>query len=246
PHKIRTPPGAAPRRRPARNLRNALWVFGPFRENAARPTADSFAAQRRLEYNIHAFRQADAGGLDVDVWKEFEQNVITHSAAHHLMAIDDLVRRTGYARVSDVARQLNITRGSVSMSLKPLKEAGLIVQDENKHLRLSEAGQALIDGIKTKRLLVTRLFADLLGVDRLQAEIDACKLEHLISDETASRLLSFLRFIESDPQRTRAFIEAWKKFDPSCGHEPERCPSCSIGCMAETVTPTSTRSEEDS
>ena len=179
----------------------------------------------------------------MDVWKEFEQNVITHSAAHHLMAIDDLVRRYGYARVSDIARQLNITRGSVSMSLKPLKEAGLILQDENKHLQLSDNGQALIDGIKTKRVLVTRLFADLLCVDRQQAEIDACKLEHLISDETATRLLSFLRFIESDPQRTRAFIDAWKEFDPSCGHEPERCPSCSIGCMAETVSSAPTQQE---
>ena len=69
----------------------------------------------------------------VETWKEFDHNEITHSAAHHLMAIDDLVQRLGYARVSDVARKLDITRGSVSISLQPLKREGLIEQDENRH-----------------------------------------------------------------------------------------------------------------
>jgi Mn-dependent DtxR family transcriptional regulator len=82
----------------------------------------------------------------VDIWKEFDQNVVTHSAAHHLMAVDDLLQKLGYARVSDVARRLNITRGSVSISLQPLKRAGLLLQDENRHIRLSERGQILPSG----------------------------------------------------------------------------------------------------
>ena len=56
----------------------------------------------------------------VETWKEFDHNEISHSAAHHLMAVDDLIRKFGYARVSDVARMLNITRGSVSITLKSL------------------------------------------------------------------------------------------------------------------------------
>ena len=43
-----------------------------------------------------------------DVWKQFEENNITHSAAHHLLAIFDLKKERGYARVSDVARRLNM------------------------------------------------------------------------------------------------------------------------------------------
>ena len=80
----------------------------------------------------------------MDTWKEFDHNVITHSAAHHLMAVDDLIQSLGYARVSDVARVLGITRGSVSISLKPLREAGLLVQDDNKHLKLSDRGRQLV------------------------------------------------------------------------------------------------------
>ncbi len=146
----------------------------------------------------------------MDTWKEFEQNVITHSAAHHLMAIDDLVSRLGYARVSDIARRLHITRGSVSISLKPMKEAGLVLQDENRHLRLSEQGQRLVDAVKNKRVLVQRLLSELLGADEQQAEIDACKMEHLISNQTAGRLVAFFRFVDSQEQPGPEFLSAWR------------------------------------
>jgi DtxR family Mn-dependent transcriptional regulator len=171
----------------------------------------------------------------VDVWKKFDQNIISHSAAHHLMAIHDLVDRLGYARVSDVARQLNITRGSVSISLGPLKKAGLVEQDENRHLRLSDRGQALVDAIRTKRHLMQRLLADVLGVEPAQAEIDACKLEHLVSNETARRLLSFLHFLDSRGSAGREMVKAWRDADPDCEKTPDRCPTCDDQCMAHQI-----------
>ncbi|MFH1746778.1 MAG: metal-dependent transcriptional regulator [Planctomycetota bacterium] len=174
-------------------------------------------------------------GETVKTWKEFDQNVITHSAAHHLMAIDDLIQRLGYARVSDIARQLNITRGSVSISLRPLKKSGLILQDENRHLRLSEQGQELVDAIKTKRQIVQRLFVELLGVNDQQAEIDACKLEHLVSNETARRLVSFLHFLDAHPKPAAEFVAAWQSVDPSCARQPRAGQSCDTECLAKNV-----------
>ncbi|MBI5864668.1 MAG: metal-dependent transcriptional regulator [Planctomycetes bacterium] len=171
----------------------------------------------------------------METWKEFDQNIITHSAAHHLMAVDDLIHQFGYARVSDIARELSITRGSVSISLKPLKEAGLLLQDENKHLRLSERGRQLVAAIKTKRVLIQRLLSSVLGVDPTQAEIDACKMEHLVSNATAQRMVSFLKFVESDQDQARRFRECWAAFDPSCAPSTNSCASCSDGCMAERV-----------
>jgi DtxR family Mn-dependent transcriptional regulator len=171
----------------------------------------------------------------VDIWKEFDQNIITHSAAHHLMAIDDLVGTLGYARVSDVARQLNITRGSVSISLRPLKKAGLVEQDENRHLRLSERGRALVAAIKTKRHLMQRLLAEILGVEDAQAEIDACKLEHLVSNQTAQRLLSFLHFLDSDAGQGGRFVRAWREYEIACQQTPRECPSCEDECLAEKI-----------
>ncbi|MBK9120908.1 MAG: metal-dependent transcriptional regulator [Phycisphaerales bacterium] len=171
-----------------------------------------------------------------DTWKKFDENVITHSAAHHLMAIHDLIERLGYARVSDVARQLNITRGSVSISLQPLKRAGLVEQDENRHLRLSDTGQQLVGAVKAKRLLLRRLLAEVLGVQPEQAEIDACKLEHLVSNETAQHVLAFLKFFDSDAARTSSFVRAWAGASAACRQDPEGCPTCADECLAAAVS----------
>ena len=170
------------------------------------------------------------------VWKEFEQNPVTHSAAHHLMAIGDLTQRLGYARVSDVAKQLKITRGSVSISLRALKKDGLVVQDENRHLRLSDRGQSLVDAIKTKRKLMIRLLAEVLGVDPVQAEIDACKMEHLLSDRSARQMVTMLKFIDSRAGVAEAFLAALRKFDPVCAGHVDACPSCDDTCLSDTIS----------
>ena len=173
--------------------------------------------------------------MPVDTWKEFDQNVISHSAAHHLMAVDDLVGRLGYARVSDVARQLGITRGSVSISLKPMKEAGLILQDENRHLRLSPVGQRLVDAVKTKRTLIQRLLAEVLAVEPEQAEIDACKVEHLTSNKTARQLVAFFRFLDDHKAEADKLLDLWRSYDRECNHRPTECPTCGEKCMVEDV-----------
>ncbi|MBN2445225.1 MAG: metal-dependent transcriptional regulator [Phycisphaerae bacterium] len=171
----------------------------------------------------------------METWKEFDQNVISHSAAHHLMAIDDLVGKLGYARVSDVARLLSITRGSVSISLQPLKKADLVLQDENRHLQLSPKGQALVDAIKTKRSLIERLLTELLGVAEDWAKVDACKIEHLLSNTSAQRIVQLFRFLDSGTPTVSAFTEALRAFHSDCSHDPKICPTCEKDCMAERL-----------
>lgn len=128
----------------------------------------------------------------MDVWKQFEENGITHSAAHHLQAIHELKSARGYARVTDVARHLNITTGSASTNLKSLKTRGLIIEDDNRFLTLSNEGEALVEAVAARKNLFHKFLVDVLHVSNDQAEIDACKTEHLISGETAKKLKDFL------------------------------------------------------
>lgn len=128
----------------------------------------------------------------MDVWKQFEENAITHSAAHHLLAILELRQKRGYARVTDVAKHLNITTGSASTNLKSLKARGLIIEDENRFLTLSEEGEALAKAVVMRKDVFYRFLVEVIGVSEEQAEIDACKTEHLISVETARKLKAFL------------------------------------------------------
>lgn len=133
----------------------------------------------------------------MDIWKKFEENNITHSAAHHLLAILDLKEKRGYARVTDVARELNITTGSASINLKSLKAKNLIIEDENKFLALSEEGEAVARAVLMRKKLLYNFLANVLKVRPEQAEIDSCKTEHLISAETAKKLQEFIEGYES-------------------------------------------------
>lgn len=128
----------------------------------------------------------------MEVWKTFEDNNITHSAAHHLLAILELREKRGYARVTDVARELNITTGSASTNLKSLKAKSLVTEDENKFLALTADGESLARAVLMRKKILLQFLTDILKVSPEQAEIDACKTEHLISAETAMKLDEFV------------------------------------------------------
>lgn len=169
--------------------------------------------------------------MSQDVWKEFEDNQITHSAAHYLMAIRQLLDDHGYARVTDIAKALNITRGSCSISLKPLKKRGLVVEDENRFLKLSEEGQRLAELVELNDKLLELLFGEVLGVDADQAEIDACKIEHLLSIEVSTRLSAFVKLWNSGAAEVESFKKLLKKSRQECAGNSKDCEICSQICI---------------
>lgn len=166
-----------------------------------------------------------------DVWKEFEDNQITHSAAHYLMTIRELLEDHGYARVTDIAKALNITRGSCSISLKPLKKRGLVVEDENRFLKLSEEGQRLAELVELNDKLLEILLGEVLGVDEEQAEIDACKIEHLLSIESSTKLSAFVNLWKSEAPEVLAFKQLLNNTDYQCAGDTEDCEICSRLCI---------------
>ena len=171
--------------------------------------------------------------MSEEVWKEYEGNLLTHSAAHYLMTIKTLLEDQGYARVTDIAKRLNITRGSCSISLKPLKKRGFVLEDHNKFLFLSETGRHLAEIVERNDELLEKLFADILGVDPAQAEIDACKIEHLISIETSVKLRDFIEFVSSGRKSVKEFMKALERHHPSCSQEVHRCTYCEDTCYFE-------------
>lgn len=158
----------------------------------------------------------------MEPWKEFGQNLVTHSVAHHLVAIHDLTDEYGYARVTDVAKRLSITRGSVSITIKNLKGRDLVTTDARGFLRLTEAGDRIVHGVQAKKSVMLKLFTRLLGVDDEMAEIDACKIEHLISGATVERITGLLRFLESDAPEAEGFLAAFETFKKECDRAAPR------------------------
>lgn len=177
-----------------------------------------------------------------DVWKSFEANEVTHSAAHHLMAVRELRERHGYARVSDVARALQITKGSVSSAMKHLKERGLVREDDNRFLELTDKGMQVVWEVESTRQVVQRFLHQALGMDGDDAEIDACKVEHLVSGETRGRLASFLRFLFSENAAAERFLAAFREAAErnalACTRrDVESCLLCEEVCLERPEVP---------
>lgn len=161
-------------------------------------------------------------------WKEFENNEITHSMAHYLMAIHELHKRQGYARVTDVARELEITAGSASVAINKLKTKGWVDEDHNRFLLLSVDGQKLAHEIHVNNVLLVQFFTEVLGLTESQAHIDACKVEHLLSHATRTKMLAFMHFIHEKPPEVTRFLESWSNHQFNCPG-PTGCDVCEVG-----------------
>ncbi|MGI6458091.1 MAG: metal-dependent transcriptional regulator [bacterium] len=175
---------------------------------------------------------------DSTYWRAFEENELTHSVAHYLMAVDNLRAEYGYARVTDVANFLNISRGAASLAISQLKDRGLIKEDPNRFLLLTEEGQRLAHTVEHNFFLLTCFFENVLGVPAETARADACKMEHLLSDHSSKALVKFLQVLFSNRKWVRELTEAVKNAGDLCECKGA-CPLCeTIGecLMPESVS----------
>lgn len=126
-------------------------------------------------------------------------NELTHSMAHYLLTIHKLKEDKGYARVTDIAKELGLTKGSVSTALGNLKKRGLVLEDESKFLSLSDMGHDEVHHMLSSRTLVYYFLKDILKVDDKIAHQDSCLVEHLLSKETRDGLFSFMQEVSKKP-----------------------------------------------
>ena len=109
------------------------------------------------------------------------------SGEDYLEAILVLHKKMGMVRSVDVARHLEVTKPSVCNAVATLREGGFLTMDSDYFLHLTDVGREVAEQIYEKhRFFTERLIAA--GVDPKTAEADACRIEHVISDESFERL----------------------------------------------------------
>ena len=106
---------------------------------------------------------------------------IHESAEDYLESILMLKEAKGYARSVDIALKLGVTKPSVSVAMKHLRENGYITVDDDNLISLTEKGDQIASRIYDRTL--TRYLVKL-GVQEDVARADACKMEHDLSEET--------------------------------------------------------------
>ena len=108
---------------------------------------------------------------------------IQKSAEDYLEMILMLSEKKGYARSIDVANEMGVTKPSVSVAVKRLRENGYLSMDGNGLLTLTESGDEIARRMSDRHKMLTEFFVSI-GVSEETAREDACKIEHDLSDES--------------------------------------------------------------
>lgn len=113
------------------------------------------------------------------------------SAEMYLETIYLLIENTGAVRSIDVAEQMGYSKPSVSRAVGLLKQGGYITMAENGYLSLTEEGHRAAKKIFERHTVLSQ-FLMRVGVSAEMASKDACKIEHVISDETIAAIKKFM------------------------------------------------------
>ena len=108
---------------------------------------------------------------------------LQESGEMYLETIYILSQKYKDVRAIDVGEYMGYSKPSVSRAVGLLKNGGYLVSDELGHLSLTESGVEVAAKIYERHTLLTR-YLELLGVSAETAAEDACKMEHIISDES--------------------------------------------------------------
>ena len=108
---------------------------------------------------------------------------ILESAENYLETILILQKRNGTVRSIDIASELEYTKPSVSVAMKNLRENGYIEMDKMGHITLMDTGLAIAEAMYERHTALSN-FLLAIGVSAQTAKDDACRMEHIISEET--------------------------------------------------------------
>lgn len=115
------------------------------------------------------------------------------SGENYLETILILRERNGIVRSIDIANELGYAKPSVSRAVKLLEKNGLIVMEHNGELVLTAKGLEMANAIYERHKIISKFFVDILGVDKTSADMDACRIEHVISETSFNKIKEFIK-----------------------------------------------------
>ena len=122
---------------------------------------------------------------------------ILESAENYLETILILRQRNGSVRSIDIANELEYSKPSVSNAMKSLRQKHLITMDTSGLIELTQKGEQIAQDVYEKHVLLGK-FLMMIGVSEEVAKADACRIEHVISEETFEKIKEHINKIKSE------------------------------------------------
>ncbi len=143
----------------------------------------------------------------------------------YIEVISELEAKNRVARVKDIAEARQVSSSNVSIALNNLAKKDLITHEQYGHVLLTAQGRKLARDLARRHQAIKLFLIQILGIDPQLAEIDACKIEHVMSPASLDALHAFLQFVAScprKPQRQDVLFTSCSRFNDR-GHGCDSC-----------------------
>jgi len=129
----------------------------------------------------------------------------SESTEDHLERMQELVEQKGYARVSDMAVSLGLSRAAVSNMVRRLAKRGFVNYEKYRGFTLTEEGRAVARHVKVRHETLGELLQMIgLSPETVEEEVEA--IEHHFTPETLRVFSRLVRFWREHPQHLKAFL----------------------------------------
>jgi DtxR family Mn-dependent transcriptional regulator len=157
-----------------------------------------------------------------------ERHELSTALEDYLETIFELVRDQKFARVKDIAKARGVRSASVSPAMKRLAELGMIRYVRREYIDLTPEGEHEARRIYARHQVLTRFFRDILKVPAKISEVDACEMEHSLSNVSMDHLVMFFEFLEACPEVSQLL----SRFH-GCSLIRNDVPECEIPCESK-------------
>lgn len=135
---------------------------------------------------------------------------ITSGLEDYLEVISNCLKTNSKVKAIDISRELQVSRASVSEALKRLAEQGYINYGRYGTISITEKGSLAAESVIKRHTLIRDFLRNILGLDENEANENACKIEHVISDKLIDNLDKFMEYNKANPQFSSKFINSIK------------------------------------
>lgn len=118
---------------------------------------------------------------------------LTYVMENYLEAIYELSKEKNFARISDIADRLNVSKASVNSAMQTLMNNGLIVSEKYREIYLTDEGKRIAESVAKKHEIIQNFLMNVLDVDKDIADNDACAIEHVISHNSVKAMANYLK-----------------------------------------------------
>jgi Mn-dependent DtxR family transcriptional regulator len=110
---------------------------------------------------------------------------------NYLEAVYELSEDGRGARLTDIAERLSVTKSTANAAMSTLSSRGLVDAGKYRRVLLTREGKKIAGAVAAKHKIIKRFFIEVLRMDEITADDDACAIEHVISDASLAAMDAF-------------------------------------------------------